>query len=293
MDEKAGRRYHSKSHMEESVCGDPAGLRGVPLPPCECPYLPGRVAAHEVVSARPQWHRYETLLAWGWRRSGDILYRCTSENCGMCIPIRVPCGWKADSRSARRLERVNSDLTARTVPSGYSEEHRLLYADYCGARHGSAEDETSPQAYSGFLLGGQGAIVEYRDRTGKLCGAGWIDILRDGISSVFFAFAPDESRRSLGRHSVSVETGLCRSLGKSWYYLGFWVPGAARMDYKADFTPFELALRPAAGEGAPLWIRFSCREEALEALAGMPRCGIPAVERKSGCPAATPPRLRR
>ena len=76
----------------------------------------------------------------------------------------------------------------------------------------------------------------------RLVGAGWVDLLPDGVSSVYFAFDPDESRRSLGIFSMVEEMRLARALGKQWLYLGFYVPGSPKMVYKGAFRPREFAI---------------------------------------------------
>jgi len=103
------------------------------------------------------------------------------------------------------------------------------------------------------------AITEYRDVTDKLCGAGIVDILPSGLSSVYFIFDPDEGRRSLGYYSVFIEAALALRMGKPFYYLGFWVPGAPKMDYKADFHPLQVAV----GGSSPDWMEFQGKTQAL------------------------------
>lgn len=114
------------------------------------------------------------------------------------------------------------------------------------------------------------AITEYRDGTGRLCGAGIIDILPAGLSSVYFIFDPDEGRRSLGYYSVFIEASLALRMGKPFYYLGFWVPGAPTMDYKADFHPLQVAVAQRnggdTGQSNPAWMEFPGKTQALAGL---------------------------
>lgn len=110
------------------------------------------------------------------------------------------------------------------------------------------------------------ALAEYRDPAGRLLALGFLDILPAGLSSVYFAWEPEAQKRSLGSFSIIAETRLAASMGLGWYYLGFWVPGARRMDYKADFSPFELALPDPATPGSLHWKNFASKEDALESL---------------------------
>jgi len=69
-----------------------------------------------------------------------------------------------------------------------------------------------------------------------------VDLLPNGLSSVYFAFEPAESHRSLGIYSIMKEIDLARDLGKEWLYLGFFVPGSPKMAYKGAFHPREFAV---------------------------------------------------
>jgi arginine-tRNA-protein transferase len=244
-----------------------------------CPYLPGRRWSVQEFSARfLEPADYERLLASGWRRSGFTFYRDACPGCSLCVPLRLDSRSFAPTRSQRRLGRVNADLGSRLVAAGFSEERYALYRAYVKARHGSPEGEdegAARAAYSAFLLEGplgSTGIVEYRDGSGRLLATGYVDVLPGGLSSVYFAFDPRDSRRSLGTWSVLRELELARELGladgsgATHYYLGFWVPGSPKMDYKASFRPFELA---RGGQ----WLPAADRSAALRALDGAAEAG--------------------
>ncbi|MGO8696055.1 MAG: arginyltransferase [Rectinemataceae bacterium] len=212
-----------------------------------CPYLEDRlwrVEEFTVSSFEPE--IYEALLARGWRRSGFSFYRTICPDCDLCMPIRLDNEIFLPSRSQRRLLRVNADLRVEVVAPSFSDERYELYRRYLRFKHHAAEeaDSAARLSYASFLLEGPldtSAIVEYRNSEGRLLATGYADFLPGGISSVYFAFEPDQARRSLGTWSVLREAALARESGRRYYYLGFWVPGAAKMDYKANFAPFEVA----------------------------------------------------
>ncbi|MBL8968507.1 MAG: arginyltransferase [Spirochaetaceae bacterium] len=228
-----------------------------------CPYLEGRTWRTEeffVASLDPA--IYEELLAVGFRRSGHLFYRPACPSCARCVPLRLSAESFRPSKSQARLLRKNAEVGVRLVPAGYDEERYLLYRRYVAARHGEREAEPDREAYRGFLVDGPlatSAVAEYRLPDGRLVAAGYLDILPGGLSSVYFAFDPEESRRSLGTWSVLRELELAVSLGKPYYYLGFWVPGSPKMDYKAGFAPFEYAR-------GGVWSPANDREEALAAV---------------------------
>jgi arginine-tRNA-protein transferase len=229
-----------------------------------CPYLEDRQWQIEEFSAeRLAPSIYEALLAEGFRRSGSSFYRNRCPGCELCVPIRLDAQSFRPSRSQRRLARVNSDLAFSQARSSFERGRFELYRRYAQARHGDGQaPEEAMESYRQFLLQDPldaGLITEFRLPDGSLVANGYLDILPGGLSSVYFAFEPDHSRRSLGTWSVLRELEYAASLGKRWYYLGFWVPGSGKMDYKARFTPFEFAR-----DG--VWRRADSRAEALEAL---------------------------
>ncbi len=240
-----------------------------------CPYLEDRRwRVQEFSAAFLEPGLYEALLAEGWRRSGATFYRDVCPGCRLCVPIRLDSLTFTPSRSQRRVARLNEDIGVEVVEADFSEERFALYRSYVRARHSAGREEAGAEdveieraSYAAFLLGGPlrgeagggSRIVEYRDAAGSLVATGYVDFLPDGLSSVYFAFEPGEARRSLGTWSVLRELELAREAGKRYYYLGFWVPGSPKMDYKASFRPFE-----RAADGS--WILASDRREALAAM---------------------------
>ncbi len=209
----------------------------------DCPYLPDREWIADIVPASYfTAGEYESMLEQGVRRSGHHLYRNACPGCDLCIPIRIPTAHFRPGRTQRRVLRRNADLEVESGPISDDAEVFALYQRYNRERHGHREP-ISPTAYRTFLGEGPypGALIRYRlDR--RLIGAGWLDVLPGGVSSVYFAFDPDYSDRRLGTFSVMQEIAWARELGKRWYYLGFWVPEGKGMAYKADFKPHEIAL---------------------------------------------------
>jgi arginine-tRNA-protein transferase len=233
-----------------------------------CPYLEGRLWRIEQFSTPcldPG--LYESLLGLGFRRSGMSFYRNTCDSCGLCIPIRLDTTAFRPSKTMRRLGRANADISVALVDGtavGEGGDERFgLYRRYTDARHREeGEAPADPASYASFLVRspcGPTKVSEYRLPDGRLAATGYLDLLPDGLSSVYFAFDPDFGKRSLGVWSVQRELELAASLGLRWYYLGFWVPGSRKMDYKARFTPFEYAK-----DGA--WHPVPDRDAALLAL---------------------------
>jgi arginine-tRNA-protein transferase len=186
---------------------------------------------------------YEALLGLGFRRSGRHFYANRCEGCCQCLPLRVDANRFIPSKSQRRVARVNADVEVETSAREYSEERFRLYADYVLSRHGEMAEHDS---YCSFLVDSpvSGFISDYYLTQGgkrRLVANGYLDLMPNGLSSVYFAFDPAFSKRSLGVFSVMKEMEIAQKLGLSWYYLGFWVPQSPKMGYKGNFKPFQLA----------------------------------------------------
>ncbi len=220
-----------------------------------CPYLSDApsMSVYDLWSPTFSAADYEAMLPSAWRRSGYSFYRPSCGACSRCVPIRVDADRYEPTASQRRAARRNADLVVEPLPLEFTEERFELYEAYRRMRFGKATEDDAylaRAAYSAFLVQNplDGALaVDYRlppegAGRGRLVATGYVDVLPEGLSSVYFAWDPAEAKRSVGTWSVAAEIALCRRLGKRWYYLGFWVPGSDTMDYKADFGPAEIAL---------------------------------------------------
>ena len=86
--------------------------------------------------------------------------------------------------------------------------------------------------------------AEYRDASGKLAAAALVDELPDGFSLIYSFFDPDRSGLSPGSFMILDHVRRARLDSLPHVYLGYWVKGSAKMDYKARFSPLEV-LEPA------------------------------------------------
>ena len=88
-------------------------------------------------------------------------------------------------------------------------------------------------------------IIEYRrsdvdsgiDARGDLVGVALTDVLSDGLSMVYSFFEPSEQHRSLGTFMILDHISRARQLGLPYVYLGYWIEGSRKMDYKGRFLP--------------------------------------------------------
>jgi arginine-tRNA-protein transferase len=92
-------------------------------------------------------------------------------------------------------------------------------------------------------------IIEYRRRgpdsaingrgSGPLLAVALTDVLSDGLSMVYSFFEGSEAARSLGTFMILDHIARARQMGLAYVYLGYWVQGSRKMDYKGRFLPQE------------------------------------------------------
>jgi len=156
----------------------------------------------------------------------------------------------------------NADLERRILPPEPSEEQFELLSRYLTERH--AMGGMAGMGFADFAMmvadtPADTRVVEYR-RAGddSLIAAALVDRLSDGYSLIYSFYDPDEERRSLGAFMILDHIAQARAAGHAYVYLGYWVPGSAKMDYKARYQPLEVLRRGG-------WRRLTDAEAAQNA----------------------------
>lgn len=219
--------------------------------PPPCPYLPGRaerkVFTHLIGLRAPALN--DTLTQSGFRRSQTIAYRPACENCRACVSVRMKIGEFVPSRGQRRIARRNADLAAEPRPARATPEQFALFRRYVGARH--ADGGMADMSLIDYQMMIEDShvdtrLVEYRlpmeagdGEAGRLVACCLTDRLGDGLSLVYSFYEPDFESRSLGAFMILDHAARARALGLPHLYLGYWVQGSRKMEYKARFQPQE------------------------------------------------------
>lgn len=181
---------------------------------------------------------YEKLIDNGFRRSGHFFYKNKCPNCEACISIRIQIADFKMTRSQKRIWKKNQDIRIVQQPVAFEDEGYKLYKRYSEWKH---QSQTTEENYRDFLIASAVDTVMMRYYDGdKLAGLGWVDILENSLSSVYFAFSPDYAKRSLGIYSALKEVELSREMGKQYLHMGFWVENCQAMSYKTQFKPYQL-----------------------------------------------------
>jgi arginyl-tRNA--protein-N-Asp/Glu arginylyltransferase len=225
--------------------------------PSPCPYLPGRKErkVFTALDGLDAGALHDVLTNAGFRRSQNIAYRPSCDACDACISARVPVEQFEFTRRWRKIMLRNADLTRSLRPAQATDEQFKLLRRYLASRHsdgGMAEMTFTDFAAMVEESAVHTHIVEYRfsdgPQSGALAAAALVDALGDGLSMVYSFFDPEEARRSLGVYTILDHIQQARAAGFGYLYLGYWIPGSDKMNYKAEFRPLELLL---GGEWRP------------------------------------------
>ena len=224
-----------------------------------CPYLPGRIERKVFARlngslAQPL---NEALTHSGFRRSQMIAYRPACENCNACVSVRIVASAFSEARTQRRVIKHNDDLIREQVPAEATREQFSLLRTYLDSRHsGGGMSDMGLFDYVAMVeeTPVNTHIIEYRrasvdGKRGSLVGCALTDVLRDGLSMVYSFFHPGENARSLGTYMILDHVREAKARGLPYVYLGYWVRGSAKMDYKSRFKPLE-------GLGGEGWVRL-------------------------------------
>jgi len=219
--------------------------------PSPCPYLPGReerkVFTHLVGEKAGDLN--DLLTHGGFRRSQSIAYRPACEGCRACLSIRVIVDEFRPTRGLRRVLRRNADVTSDMRVSIPTSEQYAVFRAYLDSRHrdgGMADMTVLDYAMMVEDSHVDTRLIEYRGAAatgasgstdGPLYAVALTDVLSDGLSMVYSFYDPDEHARSLGSYVILDHIARARRMGLPYVYLGYWVEGSKKMDYKGRFLP--------------------------------------------------------
>ena len=210
----------------------------------ECGYLPGLSASSLFANPYdpPDPALYDHLIRFGFRRSGNLVYRPDCTACRRCISVRLRVCDFAPNRRFRRILKKNLSLQTFIAEADFNNDYFALYRLYLSTQHrGGSMDNPTPEDFKRFLLTrwSETLFLEIRGQNNKLLAVAVTDVVEDGLSSVYTFYDPAEKARSPGQFSILQQIELTRQKALPYLYLGYWIADCRKMTYKADYQPLE------------------------------------------------------
>jgi leucyl-tRNA---protein transferase len=222
--------------------------------PQPCPYLPSRSERKlftHLTHDKPD-ALIDNLLKGGFRRSQNIAYMPYCEGCQACVSVRVVIDEFVIGRSMRRVLDKTRHLEARRVPPEPTSEQFALFRRYIDARH--SDGGMADMTVLDYAMMVEDSVIntfvtEYREKpenpldsdpdSWPLKAVALCDLLSDGISMVYSFYDPNIEQLSLGTYMILEHVEYARTLGLPYLYLGYWINGSRKMNYKMRFQPQE------------------------------------------------------
>jgi len=223
--------------------------------PQPCPYLHGRAERKlfTALQGDDAAALNNALSRQGFRRSQNVLYRPSCESCVACMSARIRVADFRPTRTQRRILTRNAALRRLATSAWATEEQFELFRRYLDRRHadgGMADMDIFEFAAMIEETPIKSRVIEYRCKTDDptdmadgdqhLAAVCLTDVLDDGLSLVYSFYDPAFRPASLGTHVILDHIEIARAAGLPYVYLGYWVPGSRKMDYKAKFSALEI-----------------------------------------------------
>ena len=222
--------------------------------PSPCPYLEGKEERKVFTHLIGEKAKYvnDMLSQGGFRRSQNIAYRPACEGCKACVSIRVVVDEFVPGKSLKRIIKNCGSLIGERCAAIPTAEQFSLFRHYLDVRHaegGMAEMTMLDYAMMVEDTHVETNVIEYRSKgvdsaltgrgEGDLVAVALTDILSNGLSMVYSFFDTESDFTSLGSFMILDHIRLAKKLGLPYLYLGYWVEGSQKMEYKGRFKPQE------------------------------------------------------
>ncbi len=224
-----------------------------------CSYIPGNEQTTHYKIIQECGIEYNAhLVERGWRRFGNMFFRPMCASCDACESLRIDVKNYSFSKSERRVIKKNSKIKTLLRRPTASHQHIALfekYHDYMHEKRGWDKQAINIKNYYMSFVNGYneyGFEVLFFDEE-KLIAVDLIDILPNGISSIYFYYDPDYSHLSLGKYSMLRQISYAKSNDLEWIYMGYYVSECQSLAYKSDYKPY-MTLEGSPNESQePLW----------------------------------------
>ena len=215
-------------------------------PPSPCGYLPGEQWSleYELIASMSA-ADYLRRMKEGWRRFGHMIFRPRCKACSQCRSLRVVVDRFRPNRSQRRVRKLNEadvrlSIQAPSISSAKLQLYDRYHAFQTDHKDWPLHAPKDPDDYRQSFVDNPFPTEEWRYvLDGRLVGVGYVDVLPEGLSAIYFFYDPDARDRQLGTWNVLSLIEEARRRGLPHLYLGYYVAGCQSLEYKAAYRPNE------------------------------------------------------
>jgi len=189
---------------------------------------------------------YNILSQYGFRRSGEQIYRPHCLDCKACHSVRIPALLFRPSKSQKRVLSKNRDLNV-IISKHNKADYYPLFERYINQLHSDGSmAPPSEQQYDSFIGSSWNQAIfleawhyDELEQQQRLIAVAVIDVLTTGLSALYTFFCPLQSKRSLGSYMIMQQIQLAKQQAKEFVYLGYQIDDCRKMNYKTKFHPYE------------------------------------------------------
>ncbi len=188
----------------------------------------------------------DLLFQEGYRRFGCVYAKNLCRNCSLCKPLRIYLREFYLTPSLKKVLRKNRDLTFCVEKPSLNLKKKKLYIEYASSRH---KKEWEKEILSSFTKSSLYLMEMYEMmylttedsleiqiwKEEELMGFGILDQGKSSLLAVYNVYSPYYPKRSLGIFLILKTIEWAKKEGFSYLYLGSWIQGYPKMDYKSRF----------------------------------------------------------
>lgn len=185
----------------------------------------------------------EALIERGYRRFGKMYFRPICSDCDECKSIKIDVENFSFTKSQRRVLNKAKNIKNYIQRPTISKTHLELFEKYhlyMKDKKGWEYTPSTAQSYYNSFVDAHNSfgyeVLYFMDEI--LVGVDLIDILEDGISSIYFYYDPDYEQYSLGRLSLYNQIMFAKKSQKRWIHLGYYVKDCPSLSYKSHYEPY-------------------------------------------------------
>ena len=210
----------------------------------KCSYLDNKqqTTHYKVIESCSTTH-CQDLIERGYRRFGKMYFRPACTACDECKSIKIDVQNFEFSKSQKRVIKKALEIKSYIQRPTLSKTHLELFEKYHLYMKDKKGWEHSPVTAQGYYS----SFVDAHNDFGyevlyyindKLIGVDLIDILEDGISSIYFYYDTDYMDYSLGKLSLYNQIIFAKESKLKWIYLGYYVEDCPSLAYKSHYKPY-------------------------------------------------------